>query len=68
VVITVAEPIDADALRVRHEYLSRPDLSASADDVAAWLVLNAHHAHDVLESLVGEGFLARTPDGRYVRA
>ena len=66
--ITTAEPIDADALRIRHEFLSKPDLRASVDDVVAMLEVNPHHAEVVLESLVWEGFLARTEDGRYVRA
>jgi len=29
--ITVAEPIDLDALRIRHEFLTVPDLRLSAD-------------------------------------
>jgi DNA-binding IclR family transcriptional regulator len=67
-VITVAEPIDADALRIRHEFLSRPGLQATVSELAAGLELRRHHALAALESLVSEGFLARAPDGGYVRA
>lgn len=66
--ITVADPIDADALRIRHEFLSRPGLRASASDIATRLEVHQHHACVVLESLVSERFLARTSDGSYVRA
>lgn len=65
--ITVAEPIDADALRIRHEFLSAPDLCVSVDEVVALLGLQPRHALLILESLVWEGFLARLPDGRYAR-
>jgi hypothetical protein len=65
--ITAAEPIDADTLRIRHEFLTRADLSVSADDVAEWLDVPLRHAARMLESLVLEGFLGRTPDARYRR-
>jgi hypothetical protein len=65
--ITIAEPIDADTLRIRHEFLIRPDLLVSADVFAELLGLSLRHALMILESLVFEGFLTRTPDGRYRR-
>jgi hypothetical protein len=65
--ITIAEPIDADTMRVRHEFLTRSDLLVSADFVADLFDLSVRHALVILESLVFEGFLARTPDGRYRR-
>ena len=65
--ITLAEPIDADTLRIRHEFLTRPDLLVSADVFAELLGIPLRHALMILESLVFEGFLARTPDGRYGR-
>ena len=65
--VTFAEPIDADTLRVRHEFLTRPDLLVSADAVAEVFNLPLRHALTILESLVLERFLARTPDGRYRR-
>ena len=66
--ITLAEPIDADTLRTRHEFLTRRDLQVSADAVAVLLGVPCRHAVVILESLAKEGFLARTVDGRYVRA
>jgi DNA-binding IclR family transcriptional regulator len=65
--ITIAEPIDADTLRIRHEFLTQPDLCVSADVFAELLGLPMRHAQIMLESLVFERFLARTPDGRYKR-
>jgi predicted transcriptional regulator of viral defense system len=65
--ITVAEPIDADTLRTRHEFLTRREWCASADGVAELLGLPLRHAVTILESLVREGLLGRTADGRYVR-
>jgi len=65
--ITIAEPIDADTLRVRHEFLTRPGLLVSADVVAEVFNLPLRHALVILESLVLERFLVRSPDGRYKR-
>jgi hypothetical protein len=64
--ITYAEPIDADTLRIRHEFLTQPDLCVSADVAAGFL--GVPHASLILESLVFERFLARTPDGQYRRS
>jgi DNA-binding IclR family transcriptional regulator len=66
--IAVAESIDADALRIRHMFLSGPDLHASADEVALLLGLSPRHACVLLESLAHDGFLRQTVDGRYVRS
>lgn len=66
--ITVAEPIDADALRIRHEFLTLPDLCVSVDACARFLDVPPRHARAMLDSLVDEGFLQRNGDGRYVRA
>ena len=66
--ITVAEPIDCDTLRVRHLFLADSGLRLSTDEVVAQLQVQARHACVMLEALVWEGFLSRTPDGRYVRA
>jgi hypothetical protein len=65
--ITVAEPIDADTLRTRHEFLTRRDLEVSADGMAELLGLPLRHAVIILEALVRDGFLRRTADGRYAR-
>jgi len=65
--ITIAEPIDADTLRIRHEFLVQPDLWLSADVAATMLGVPLRHASIILESLVFERFLARTPGGQYRR-
>ena len=64
--ICVADPIDADTLRVRHEFLSRPDLQVSVDEVARRFQTLPRHARIMLESLVQEGFLVRTGDDQYL--
>jgi hypothetical protein len=66
--LTIAEPIDADTLRIRHEFLAQPDLCVSADVFAAMLGLPLRHASVLLESLVFERFLARTANGQYIRS
>jgi hypothetical protein len=66
--ITVAEPTDADALRVRHQFLIDPDLRLSAGDVVAQLQVQLRHAVVILDALVQDGFLRRTCDARYIRA
>ena len=65
--ITLAEPIDLDTLRIRHEDLAVSDLRLSADTVAALLNVSQRHAMVALEALVTERFLVRLPDGRYTR-
>jgi len=66
-VITSAEPIDLDTLRIRHEFILVPDRRASVSQIAAALDIAPGHALTALESLVAGQFLARTPDGQYVR-
>jgi len=66
-VITVAEPIDADSLRIRHEFLTLPDLCESVDACAQFLEVPSRHARAILDSLVDDGFLQRNGDDRYVR-
>lgn len=66
--ITIAEPIDADTLRIRHEFLTHPDLLVSADVFADLLGLPSRHALAILQSMAAEGFLVRTPEGRYRRS
>ena len=66
--VTVAEPIDADTLRIRHEFLRRPDLQVSPDMVAELFGVPLRHAKAMLDALVFEHFLALSADGAYVRA
>ena len=65
--MTVSAPIDADALRIRHEFLTLPGLRASVASFATLLNVSERHACLVLESLIDDGFLKRTADGQYVR-
>ena len=66
--ISVADAIDADALRIRHEFLTLPNLNTSPDTCARLLGVSPRHAAHVLDSLVREGFLISTGSGSYVRA
>ena len=66
--MTLAEPLDLDALRIRHEFLSVPDLKLSPDQVVSLLNVSRHHALALLETLVVEQFLTRQPDGGYSRS
>ncbi len=65
--IVRAEPTDADALRVRDEFLVDPHLEMPVDSCAQLLGIRHDHAAAILETLVAESFLDRTTDGRYVR-
>jgi Fic family protein len=65
--IAFADPIDLDALRIRHEFLTLPDLHTSAENVAALLGVTERHALVALDALVAEGFLERIPDRQYAR-
>ena len=64
---TASVPIDADALRIRHEFLTLPDLRASVASFATLLNVSPRQARLVLDSLVDDGFLTRTADSQYVR-
>jgi Mn-dependent DtxR family transcriptional regulator len=66
--ITAADSIDRDTLRIRHEFIVVPDRRASVSQIAAVLQIAPRHTLAALESLVTEQFLERTPDGHYVRA
>lgn len=65
--ISVAAPIDADTLRIRHEFLVLPGLHTSVDACAHALSVSQRQATHILETLVQEGFLRRTSDGKYAR-
>ena len=65
--ITIADPIDLDTLRIRHEFILMPDLRASVEQIATLLQVAPRHARAALEALTADRFRDRTPDGRYVR-
>jgi DNA-binding IclR family transcriptional regulator len=66
--IVAANPIDLDALRLRHEFLEAPGLDVSVPQVARMLGLRPEHAAAILDSLASESFLTQTPTGSYRRA
>ena len=66
--ITLAEPTDLDGLRLRTEFLSRPDLRMNVSNAAQLVGIRLHHAAALLESLEREGFLVHLEDGSYRRA
>jgi DNA-binding IclR family transcriptional regulator len=63
--IAPGDPIDQDALRVRHEFLDMPGLIVSVPQVARLFGLRSEHACAILETLEREHFLAQTPTGAY---
>jgi len=65
--ITIADAIDADALRIRHEFLDMPGLVLTVAQTAKLYALSPSHARALLDSLVVEGFLAGDSSGRYRR-
>jgi DNA-binding IclR family transcriptional regulator len=66
--ITVADAIDRDGLRVRHEFLEVPGLVLTPAQMARRYELSTAHAKTLLEALAAEGFLIRGPDGTYRRS
>ena len=65
--ISVAEAIDADTLRIRHEFLTLPDLRTSPDACAHLLNVSPTRAARILDSLVRDGFLECSEQRRYAR-
>jgi hypothetical protein len=66
--IAVSAPIDADTLRIRHEFLAMPGMRLAVPQAARLLGVSLHHAAEMLDLLEAEGFLIHTPDGQYRRA
>jgi Fic family protein len=65
--ITFAPPIEADMLRLRHEFLAMPGMSLTAPQVARLLGIRLEHADAFLTELENEGFLLRMSDGAFRR-
>jgi predicted transcriptional regulator of viral defense system len=65
--ITTASPVDADLLRLRHEYISAPKLCLTVAQVARLLSVRIDHATAILTTLEEESWLTRTPTGLYRR-
>jgi Fic family protein len=66
--ITLAKPIEADALRIRHEFLEMSGLRLTVAQTARLVGVSLAHATMMLDALVEEEFLMRTTDGAYGRA
>ena len=60
--------VERAAQCVRTEYLEMPGLNLTRDQVRCLWGLDREFCDQVLEHLVGAGFLIRTPDDTYVRA
>lgn len=63
----VADAIDADALRVRHEFLELPGLVLTVAQTARLYGLSTAHAQALLDTLEADGFLVGGPNGAYRR-
>lgn len=54
--------------RVQHEFLEMPGLRLTAAQAARFLSLDRITCTELLDALVRSRFLARSSDGRYLRA
>jgi len=66
--VAFAEAIDADTLRIRHEFLDMPGLVLTVPQTAKLYALSASHARAMLDALEADGFLVHGPNGVYRRA
>ena len=65
--ISAAAPIEADILRLRHEFLSMPTLTLTVPQVARLLGVRIEYAADLLAALAAERLLTRIDSGAYRR-
>ncbi len=65
--IVIAGAIDADVLRIRHEFLEMPGLVLTAAQTARLYSLSTAHAKLMLDALEAERFLVSAA-GSYRRA
>jgi hypothetical protein len=66
--ITLAGPIDLDALRLRNAFLELPGLNVTAAQAARLLDVRLEHALTLLADLEREAFLAKSGSDSYRRA
>lgn len=66
--IAIADAIDADVLRIRHEFLEMPGLVLTVAQTARLYAVSTAHAKTLLETLEAEGFLVSGPNGAYRRS
>ncbi len=65
--ISVAAPIEADLLRLRHEFLSMPALTLTVPQVARLLGVRTEYAAELLATLTADRLLTRVETGAYRR-
>ena len=65
--IVLADAIDADVLRIRHEFLEMPGHVLTVAQTACLYSLSPAHAKTLLQTLEAEGFLVSGHDGAYRR-
>lgn len=66
--ITTAPAVDADTLRLRHEFLSQPALALTVPQIARLLSVRVDHAAAMAAMLEDEGWLIHSPGGVYRRS
>jgi len=66
--IAVAAPIEADVLRLRHEFLSMPALTLTVPQVARLLGVRTEYAAELLTALTQDRLLTRAETGAYHRS
>ena len=68
IMITIADAIDRDVLRIRHEFLETAGLALAVVETARRYALSTAHAKALLDELEAEGFLVSGPEGLYRRS
>jgi hypothetical protein len=66
--IAIADAIDADVLRIRHEFLAKPGLVLTVAQTADLYALSTAHAKTLLDTLEAEGFLISYLNSDYRRS
>jgi predicted DNA-binding transcriptional regulator YafY len=66
--IALADAIDADALRLRHEFLTMPGLVLTVAQTARLFDVSRAHAQRLLDALETEGFIIGGASGVYRRS
>ena len=66
--IALIDAIDADALRIRHEFLNTPGLVLTVAQAACLYGVSAGHAKALLDALERDGFLLGGSRGAYRRS
>jgi hypothetical protein len=66
--IAIADAIDADVLRIRHEFLEMPELVLTVAQTARLYAVSTAHAKALLEILEAQGFLVSGPNSAFRRS